>query len=121
MERKHVMAARADTQAATDRRRVSPRQSAATNVGTPDPTALALRIARSRGLLEGPKTKHFNAKVSPRLFDAAAKRLGSDSPAAVIQAALATLATQDDLGPWLARNMGSLADLDPELLAQLDI
>jgi hypothetical protein len=39
----------------------------------------------------------------------------------VIQAALAALATQDDLGPWRARNTGVLADLDPALLAQLDI
>jgi hypothetical protein len=82
---------------------------------------LALRIARNQGLLDGPKIKHFNAKVPPRLFDAAAKRLGTNSPAVVIQAALAVLATQDDLGTWLARNLGVLADLDPALLAQLDI
>ena len=87
---------------------------------TPSPAARALRIARDKGLLEGPKSKHFNAKVSPRLFDAAAKRLGTTSPSAVIEAALATLASQDDLGPWLARNTGVLSDIDPELLAQLD-
>jgi hypothetical protein len=84
-------------------------------------TALALSVAKDRGLLDGPKTRHFNAKVPPRLFDAAAKRLGTTSPAVVIEAALATLATQDDLGPWLARNMGALSDLDPALLAQLDL
>ena len=33
----------------------------------------------------------------------------------------ATPAAQDGLGPWLARNTGTLADLDPELLAQLDL
>ena len=38
---------------------------------------VALRIAEHMGLLTGPKTKHFNAKVSPKLFDAAAKRLGT--------------------------------------------
>ena len=93
-----------------------------TNVSrTAEPTTLALRIARNRGLLDGPKSKHFNAKVPPRLFDAAAKRLGTNSPAVVIQAALAALATQDDLGPWLARKLGVLSDLDPALLAQLDI
>jgi hypothetical protein len=81
----------------------------------------ALRIAREKGLLDGPKTKHFNVKVPPRLFDAAAKRLGTSSPVAVIEAALSAIATQDDLGPWLARNWGVLSDLDPELLAQLDI
>ena len=87
----------------------------------PKPISNALRIARDKGLLDGPKTRHFSAKVHPRLFDAASKRLGTKSPSAVIEAALATLATQDDLGAWLARNMGILSDLDPELLAQLDI
>ena len=59
--------------------------------------------------------------MPPRLFDAAAKRIGTSSPAALIEAALAAVATQDDLGPWLARNWGILSDLDPELLTQLDI
>ena len=61
------------------------------------------------GLLEGPKTRHFNVKVQPRLFEAAARRIGTSSPAAVINAALASLATEDELGPWLARNWGVLA------------
>jgi hypothetical protein len=82
---------------------------------------VALRIAEGMGLLSGPKTKHFNAKVSPQLFQAAAKRLGTTSPAAVINAALASLATEDELGPWLARNWGILADTPPELLAQIDL
>jgi hypothetical protein len=82
---------------------------------------VALRIAEDMGLLTGPKTKHFNAKVSPRLFQAAAKRIGTTSPAAVINAALASLATEDELGPWLARNWGILADTPPELLEQIDL
>ena len=82
---------------------------------------VALRIAEGMGLLAGPKTKHFNAKVSPRLFQAAAKRIGTTSPAAVINAALASLATEDELGPWLARNWGLLADAPPELLEQIDL
>lgn len=82
---------------------------------------VALRIAEDMGLLSGPKTKHFNAKVSPRLFQAAAKRIGTTSPAAVINAALASLATEDELGPWLARNWGVLADTPPELLEQIDL
>jgi hypothetical protein len=82
---------------------------------------VALRIAEGMGLLSGPKTKHFNAKVSPRLFQAAAKRVGTTSPAAVINAALASLATEDELGPWLARNWGILADTPPELLDQIDL
>ena len=81
----------------------------------------ALRIAGSMGLLTGPKTKHFNAKVTPKLWEAASKRAGSTSPAAVINAALASLATEDELGPWLARNWGTLADASPELLDQIDL
>ena len=86
----------------------------------PERETLALRIAEGMGLLAGPKTKHFNAKVSPALFDAAARRIGTTSPAAVINAALASLATEDELGPWLAKNWGILADTAPELLEQFD-
>lgn len=81
----------------------------------------ALRIAEGMGLLAGPKTKHFNAKVPPALFEAASKRVGTTSPAAVINAALAALATEDELGPWLAANWGVLADTPPELLDQIDL
>ncbi|HEY0205990.1 MAG TPA: hypothetical protein VGC15_17765 [Acetobacteraceae bacterium] len=80
-----------------------------------------LRIAEGMGLLTGPKTRHFNAKVPPALFEAAARRIGATSPAAVITAALASLATEDELGPWLARNWGILADTSPELMEQLDL
>jgi hypothetical protein len=82
---------------------------------------VGLRIADGMGLLAGPKTKHFNAKVSPKLFEAAARRIGTTSPAAVINAALASLATEDELGPWLAENWGRLADTPPELLDQIDL
>jgi hypothetical protein len=81
----------------------------------------ALRIAGDLGLLSGAKTKHFNVKVPPQLFEAAARRLGTTSPAAVVTAALASLATEDDLGPWLAQNWGSLADLPQDMLDQIDI
>ena len=67
--------------------------------------------------LGGAKTKHLNIKVQPALFEAAARRAGSRSPGIVIEAALAALATQDDLGPWLAEQWGVLADVDPELLS----
>ena len=86
-----------------------------------EPRTVALRIAEDMGLLSGPKSKHFNAKVSPRLFQAAAKRIGTNSPAAVINAALASLATEDELGAWLARSWGVLADTPPELLEQIDL
>jgi hypothetical protein len=82
---------------------------------------VALRIADGMGLLAGPKTKHFNAKVSPKLFQAAAKRIGTSSPSAVIKAALASLATEDELGPWLAKNWGVLGETPPELLDQIDL
>ena len=81
----------------------------------------ALRIAEDMGLLAGPKTKHCNAKVPPLLFKAAAKRVGTESPAAVINAALASLATEDDFGPWLAKQWGVLSDVDPVLLDQIDL
>jgi hypothetical protein len=87
----------------------------------PGKSTVALRIADSMGLLAGPKTKHLNAKVSPRLFAAAARRIGTASPAAVINAALAALATEDDLGPWLAGRWGSLSGIDPDVLAQIDL
>ena len=83
--------------------------------------ALALDIAEQSGLTTGRKTTHVNAKVSPRLFAAAARCAGSTSPAIVITAALAALATEDEPGPWLARHWGSLADIDPDLLTQLDL
>jgi hypothetical protein len=82
---------------------------------------VALRIAQGMGLLSGQKTKHINAKVSPKLFQAAAKRIGRTSPAAVVNAALASLATEDELGPWLAKNWGVLTDTPPELLGQIDL
>jgi len=83
-------------------------------------TSLSLRIATAAGLNDGPKTKHLNAKVTPALFAAAAAQLGTQSPSAVIEAALAALATQDDLGPWLADQWGSLAHVDPDILAEMN-
>lgn len=82
--------------------------------------SLALRMACAAGLIDEAKTKHLNAKVQPALFEAAARRVGSTSPAIVIEAALAALATQDDLGPWLAEQWGVLADVDPKLLDQIE-
>lgn len=82
---------------------------------------LPLRMAAAAGLTEGAKTKRLNTKVTPALFEAAARRAGSQSPAAVIEAALAALATQDDFGPWLAERWGSLADIDPKVLADFPI
>ena len=102
-------------------RRVPEREGAPESEGRAVRGTVALRIAEHMGLLTGPKTKHFNAKVSPKLFDAAAKRLGTNSPAAVINAALASLATEDDLGPWLASRWGVLSDIDPEVLKQIDL
>ena len=102
-------------------KRVPEREGVPESEGRAGRGTVALRIAEHMGLLTGPKTKHFNAKVSPKLFDAAAKRLGTTSPAAVINAALASLATEDDLGPWLASRWGVLSDIDPEVLKQIDL
>jgi hypothetical protein len=101
---------------AVTRRRMTTKAKVGAENGT-----VGLRIAEAMGLLRGPKTKHFNAKVSPRLFQAAAKRIGTTSPSVVINAALASLATEDELGPWLARNWGALADAPTELLDQIDL
>ncbi len=108
-----------DKSVAAPARPVSRRRARVNNAASP-PTP-ALRIAEGMGLLAGPKTKHFNAKVPPALFDAAARRIGATSPAAVITAALAALATEDELGPWLARNWGVLADTPPDLMKQMDL
>ncbi len=93
-----------------------------TEAESPDLSSLSLgplRLAAKAGLTQGKKTKHINAKVTPALFAAAALRVGSDSPAKVVEAALASLATRDGLGPWLASQWGVLADIDPEILEQL--
>lgn len=101
------------------------RRLAKTTAGQAGPEAAmetaALSMARSMGLLDGPKAKHVNAKVPPRLFQAAADKLGTSSPAVVISAALASLATEDELGRWLVSRWGVLADTDTELLDQIDL
>lgn len=110
------MAARATDKKALPRRR----RTAASDAG-PEGATSALRMAERMGLLDGPKAKHLNAKVSPKLFQAAADKLGTTSPAVVVSAALAALATEDELGPWLTRRWGTLADVDPALLEQIEI
>ena len=93
-----------------------------TRTTPPEPATaslLPLRLAAKAGLTQGKKTKHLNAKVTPALFAAAAKKAGSESPAKVVEAALAALATRDGLGPWLASQRGSLADIDPEILEEI--
>lgn len=101
--------------------KLSLRQNQAPKGSEGERSTVALQIAEGMGLLAGPKTKHFNAKVPPALFQAAAKRIGTTSPAAVINAALASLATEDELGPWLARNWGVLADTPRDVLDQIDL
>jgi len=98
----------------------SPAKTMRTCLQPADIAPLSMRMATAAGLTDGPKTKHLNAKVTPALFAAAASRLGTQSPSAVIEAALAALATQDDLGPWLADQWGSLANVDPDMLAEMN-
>src|SRR5688500_7594242 len=99
---------------------MKPEPKRSTRRNAPATAALSMRMAEAAGLTAGAKTRHLNAKVQPALFEAAARRVGSQSPATVVEAALAALATQDDLGPWLAAHWGKLADIDPDLLAQID-
>ncbi len=103
------------------RHRKRPAQPSRKSAGTGRIQPLALHLAEQMGLTDGPKSLHVNAKVPPQLFAAAARRIGSTSPAVVITAALAALATEDELGPWLARQWGTLSDVAPELLAQIDL
>jgi hypothetical protein len=50
-----------------------------------------------------------------------AKRTGIVSTAAVTAAVPVPPATKDDLGPWLARQWGVLADAPADLLDALDL
>ena len=59
------------TKATPLRMRRHPAQAAAGQAEGAADTA-ARRMARSMGLLDGPKAKHVNAKAPPRLFQAAA-------------------------------------------------
>lgn len=101
--------------------RLGPKPGARARRTLPPDAGLSMRMAEAAGLTGEAKTRHVNAKVQPALFEAAARRVGSQSPAVVIEAALAALATQDDLGPWLAAQWGTLADVDPGLLGQIDL
>jgi len=110
----------ADKEARPRRRRTAASDMEPAGQAGPEGATAALRMAERMGLLDGPKAKHLNAKVPPKLFQAAAGKLGTTSPAAVVSAALAALATEDELGPWLARRWGALADVDPALLEQIE-
>jgi hypothetical protein len=51
-----------------------------------------------------------------------AKRRRSTTVAPVVEQRTAALEiAEDDVGPWLARNWGILADTPPELLEQIDL
>ena len=80
---------------------------------------LSLRLAGDTGLLQGP-LRHINAKVPAALLRRAAERAGTAAITAVITQALAGLATRDELGPFLARQAGALAELSPEAALLFD-
>jgi hypothetical protein len=61
------------------------------------------------------------AEKRPSIAKVTTAKAGTTSPVVVVNAALASLATEDELGPWLARNWGALADTPPEQLAQIDL
>jgi hypothetical protein len=72
----------------------------------------ALAAARQEGLLGGPKTRIIRARTSLALVDEAKRRTGIRSDTALIEAALAKLATHDDFGEWLISQRGTV---DPSL------
>jgi hypothetical protein len=97
------------------------------------PLRTALETAERRGLLTCPATKRVTVTIPAALFDAAAEQLGTTSPTAVIEAALAGVAAlapeppkpdeppRETLNQWLAAHLGVLADMDPEFLKQLEM
>lgn len=62
-----------------------------------------------------------HAKVLRELSEVMAERVGNSSLATVIYADLTALATEDSLCPYLASRWGMLADIDPEILEQLEM
>jgi len=48
------------------------------------------------------------------------KKIGTSSPVAVNNVAVASLAAEDELGRWLADHWGDLADTPPEILTQIE-
>ena len=86
-----------------------------------EPDRLPARRAVAARLTDGANTTRLDAKVTTASFEAVARQDGSESAATVVVAAPAALATQDGLGPWLAAAWGSLADVDPALLEEIDL
>ena len=83
------------------------------------PTFPPMEKARILGLLEG-ETRHVNVRVPARLLEAAMKVAGGKTITDVLVEALAHEATRSRLGEALLENWGSLADIDPELAAEID-
>ena len=77
----------------------APKGSARQPRRAPVDTSPALGWPLAAGLLKQAGAKPLKTKVQPALFEPAARRVGSTSPAVVFEAPLAALATQDDLGP----------------------
>ena len=72
-----------------------------------------LMQAHAAGLLGVTKNARIAGRVSSTLLAAARQRAGTDSDSEVIEIALATLALEDDFGPKLVRQKGTIpSDLD---------
>ncbi len=79
-------------------------------------TRATLESARAAGLIGGARSARVAGRVPAGLVAAAKKNTGLSSDTDLIEVALAKLALEDEFGPKLVRNKGTLPrDLDIEL------
>ena len=71
-----------------------------------------VKLAAEQGFAGGPKTSIIRARMDQALIDKAKQQTGITSDTELIEAALATLALEDDYADWLLQNKGTV---DPEL------
>jgi hypothetical protein len=74
-----------------------------------------LEIAEANGLLNGGKTRMIRGRMPEQLVALAKARTGISSDTELLEAALATLAVNDNYGAWLITQRGSIPkDIDLE-------
>lgn len=72
-----------------------------------------LEIARSNGLLDGPRTEMVRGRMPKKLVAAAKRRTGIRSETKLIETALANLAVAEDYMSWLWTLRGTIPrDID---------
>lgn len=75
----------------------------------------ALTIAEQQGLLSGGRTLTLRGRMPSQLVERAKKKTGIHSDSKLIEAALASIAVQDDYAEWLLAQSGTVSrDLDLE-------